>query len=858
MAIPMRRTSLYLLIFSLLTGCRSTPSDPALTSSALIPQQAATPLLAMLQGTLTGGPEAALSLEPVRDLAAIGDIYSEVGLTSMLFRRFAESVAVTRVERITPQAIEVTLRVKHPYSLANRPDLHAFNLKAHVQTPPSLAVDGHWTDPGRLLNADGYSTIWSTQVPDGETGLMPYRILSEDRAAPEFDPKVPTGWNVFAAGSSHESTLQLALPEGIAGLPVALYLTADFGQSAVFNTRQTPRYLLPEFAGKAPWKVRVTTLRNELGAAAADSSADYRLEVWHWTQGTGSGVDVRTPLRVQLPALQPDIILATLSGTGTDSTPLTADFSITNQNRVGEGRYLGVIRVETVGGLGYALKDDLVTPFPIKEFSTWQLFWAEVGASPPIGDPPIPAIAAPCSSTPLAVGRPVTFDAHGTVDTEHAPSLLTYEWDIDYSGTKFLPEVFGPVASGTYDSPGARTVALAVTDPDGNRVMVTTAVEVLEGIWVDARELDQSLEVTEHLLDARLVSDSLLFDPAGQALLFANDPSRSGSVRMVRFGQGCPPVASDIPLGITRLPEVGVRGGIASLLYIEAEHELRWGQLDISAPAPPASEFVFRASDLLEGSVIRDRALLIAPATGRQLAVAQLVNPQTPVAELWGAEWLASSGWSTPFRIAQLESGSPVNVSDLALGMTSDKAIILWADVVPGRSEPLLRKTRFASYSFGSLESSAPIDTGYPVSEVSGFVLRSTPEGGLCGLLLDAAEPQPQYLRFDPLNGHWSRTALGNLSGVQQDGRLVLDSTGMVTALWRHQENLVSKRFVFDAATSVIGDGAIAVIHAPVGGESHEPQLAVESSTGRLAIAWLVATSAPPDAPGISLWGATW
>jgi PKD repeat protein len=76
----------------------------------------------------------------------------------------------------------------------------------------------------------------------------------------------------------------------------------------------------------------------------------------------------------------------------------------------------------------------------------------------------------------VSIGEPVSFS--GTASDPGADTL-TYEWDFDYDGTNFTVDADGPDVSYTYPStPGTYTVALRVTDDDGDWGLDTAHVSV--------------------------------------------------------------------------------------------------------------------------------------------------------------------------------------------------------------------------------------------------------------------------------------------------------------------------------------------------------------------------------------------
>lgn len=836
-----------------LGGCQ--PSAPAPTSPTGVQgseeRLATAPLLAHLAGTLVADAAGDWHWQPDLSGAAVGDGFHEVGLTDTLTRTFAGAFTVRGVRRSEPGVLELDLQAKHPFPIEQRPDLHAFNIKVHLESPSTGFLGIYSADPGRLLNADGYSRLWATQSA-GWIDLLPYLVLSPDLSHGPFDPAAPAGWNVFAAGSTHQGTLRVKIPEIGNSLSLQLYLTADFGQSATLSTRQTPVYTLPDFAGKAPWRVATTLLSSDLGAGAPETQAEYRLQIYHWTEGAGLNRDVLRPVRVAVPDLQPDLELATFTGTGLEPTPLTTSFGVSNYYGVGEGIFWGFVEVRTASEEGMALQDDLVTPFTISEYSTWQLFPVEVGEAPPVGEPPVPVIARPCFAVPLVVDREVVFDATGTTDPEDAPDDLTYEWDPDYNGGKFLPGASGKTTVWQYQTSGPKTLALAVTDSDFNRVLLTIDLVVRDPGWSDSATLYSLTGQPLLLSEASMVADSLFFAPdASPWLLTRPLPPPAVQTRLLHPGSACPPVPFSLPLDLPVLPDVVVRDGEAYVLYQESPTLLRSARINLTAPSLQDVATVFESGTLLAGSLITDRALVIDPSTGNLMAAAALRNGTTAESEIWAAEKNPQGVWSVPFFVASRDGSLPENTAELALAMSAGSVICAWADLPEGGTSLQQRELWYARSSFGVGAFEEPAATDLPLGSATDLVLRSAPDSGLLGVL---AAPALQYVRFDPFTPDWTQTPLGNLSGAGWDPRCVVNDAGQVTALWVHQpegeerHRLVSKAFAYDAPAGEIGSGSIEIVQDLTTDWLVDPQIGVAAGSDLLAAAWIAYDSSLPPA----------
>ncbi|MCG3152485.1 MAG: hypothetical protein GEEBNDBF_01785 [bacterium] len=462
----MRILSLALLLPGLfLLSCQrsATPVAPAAQ------EQSAAPTLA--QDPATGPLFAAdlmidlttnhAELTPVRQSAAIGDDYSELGLTPAFTKTFGNNFRVVAVRRPAPGTIEVDVQITHPFSPASRPDLGIFNVKCFVVTDRTPAnLSGVSIAPGVLANVDGYSNTWLATHPGSQpeftaAPVQPYVILREDPSSAPFSYQSPAGFNVLFPGQTSIDTLALTLTTGNT-FQARLYLTADYGQSAVRATRQTPQYDLPKFAGNAAWKVAVTELANDLQAGQPASTAQYQVDIWDWKHGQGLGSDVASAT-LQVPGVTSAPVTLSLSGTGSDPTPLTASTLITNGASSSEGDYWGLVTV-TDSNQGVGLEENLTTPVSFGSYVTYQVFPVAVEV---VGVPPTAAITR-CIGGDLGTGIGETFDASGSTPGTNA--ITSYEWDWDYDGSNFTVDAMGITATHPFSAAGTPTVALRVSD----------------------------------------------------------------------------------------------------------------------------------------------------------------------------------------------------------------------------------------------------------------------------------------------------------------------------------------------------------------------------------------------------------
>ncbi|HYE80110.1 MAG TPA: hypothetical protein VEI97_19195, partial [bacterium] len=312
-----RRGGLLALGIALLAGCsQGSPASPPAQGPAFDPAPSGVPVSADPNVALLSAFDLRLDpvngvaeLNPLRSGAAIGDTWSEVGVTAAFKNMFGSNFEVEAIRPSGGQVIEVDFRTTHPFTPDRRPDLAIFNLKlwAVLDEFPQ-DIGGVQAVPGVVTNADGYGQMWSithTDVsPTPLPEVQPYVILHEDPTSPPFDWQDPKGWNVLAPGQSTVDTVRFDL-SGFGVVHLKLLLTADYGQSAVRATRQTPQYELPKFAGNAPWKIAVTEVSNTLVGNTSEGEATYRFDVWDWKHGQGLGSDV-TQAWVRIPFILPD------------------------------------------------------------------------------------------------------------------------------------------------------------------------------------------------------------------------------------------------------------------------------------------------------------------------------------------------------------------------------------------------------------------------------------------------------------------------------------------------------------------------------------------------------------------------
>lgn len=475
---------------------------------------------------------------PIHEGQAIGDTYSELGLTPGFTKLFGQNFSVKALRKTGPTQVEIDLASAHPFTAAARPDLAIFNLKCYVVTDASagLTSAGQTLAPGLLTNADGYGQMWSltSQVPPAfaNATLQPYVIFREDATAGTFNFQDPSGYNVYFPGQSSVDTLRLELGTATT-LQARLLLTADYGQSAVRATRQTPAYELPKFAGNAPWKVTIEELSNDLQAGNTSSTASYQVDIWDWKHGQSLGSDV-TGATLSVPGITTSPLTLSLTGGGTDPTPLTATALVTNLAGGLGGEYWGVVQV-TDAAQGVGLKDDLTTPVSLTDYSTWQVF--PVSVSDTALPPNAVANILNCDPSTIRLGMDVVADASASTPGDHP--ISTFEWDFDYDGSNFDVDATGVRAWRPCLAAGSFTIGLRVSDAFANSDIATTSITVSASpaAWQPAVRLTN--DGREERFDWE-GDESLAVGPDGTIYLtYLSFQSPARRIDQVSFG-GCP------------------------------------------------------------------------------------------------------------------------------------------------------------------------------------------------------------------------------------------------------------------------------------------------------------------------------
>lgn len=799
-----------------------------------------TALVGALNLHVAGGGEPSASIDPVRVVGAVGDTFNEVGLTPTMNGGTCDCFDVAGIRLLDADTVRVTFDIRHPFSATFRPDLHAFNLKAHVESFPATTINGLYVDPGLVANADGYSGLWRSQVTGTTSDIFPYVILTRDLSSQPFDFRAPTGWNVFAAGGSYQADLDLNLPPG-GDLDLRLYLTVDYGQSAVRATRQSPLYELPKFAGKAPWKVTVTELSNGLEGGNAASSAQYKVQVYDWGHGASLGTDV-TGGTISVSTLGFSAALPAFTGTGFDTTPLEADVLVVNTGGGPAGNHYGLVTITDQAATGIGISDDLVSSFTVSDYSTYQVFPVTV-IDIPTSDPPVAIIAAPCSGQSIATGRTITFDGSSSTDDVTPPASLIYEWDFDYDGSTFDVDATGDVVTHDFTVAGTPTVALRVTDGEGQPNIATALLNVAVPVWRNLRNVTNSPAVNDSMENQ--IGDfgrRMFIDSIGEAHLIYR---ATGNMLMANLGLACTgSVVTITDLGISRPPSAAQAGDTLQLAYVSASlTSIEYRTVDMLTRTLGSVETVLTAASLPSPGGANFNAARIArdKTSGNQWVIGETNFGY----DLFSAERAPAGTWSAPVLI---DNRGATNFSSyMGAGATANECFVIYHDYITGSSGQ--RRAYYSRKPFGAPTWTSRVWTGFPDGAHLCFWIWEGPGDDLLGgnfMNPSGSGAQAFYLRWSNTSQSWSRAQLSNLYNYNFFPNILLDPrTNEVTAVWEHldqstlnKRRIVSKKFAYDAPAATIADGTYTLVYESATFDNNEPVAAINPVTGDIIAAW--------------------
>jgi Ca2+-binding RTX toxin-like protein len=184
----------------------------------------------------------------------------------------------------------------------------------------------------------------------------------------------------------------------------------------------------------------------------------------------------------------------------------------------------------------------------------------------------------------LEVGASTVINGSGSSDADG--SIVTYEWDLNYDGSSFHVDASGatPTFSAAGLSAGVYTIALRVTDNDGNSHLATSTVTVTAPPPPVVEPPPTS--------PARLVDDP---DQAGRKMLVVNGSSRSDRIRFKQVKTGVEVRVGRRSLGVfSGMTRIVVHGGRGN------------DTIDASKVRVPVALFGGVGNDHLTGSLFSD------------------------------------------------------------------------------------------------------------------------------------------------------------------------------------------------------------------------------------------------------------
>jgi len=470
--------------------------------------------------------------------SAIGEDYIVSGLGFFTMAPCTNCLTMTGVVN-EGGFIKISFSLNHPFApgdplkpatAKNRLDLNVFDTALVVV--PSTGTAQNYTLTGAsaystiCANADGFTTELSALITD--TAACPYFLVIDDSTT----------------GTATNNKLAMGATNVLfdvyfnAGGNFNMYLTMGYGASAKKAQRLSPKYYLPEFNRKAPWKVAVV-LPNGANPPARgntwddnDNTAEYTVavKVYDWQQSAVVTSDPATyadeadttkvyaastvsNVSMEIPGMYSTLKEKAVadSGLGTPADPLVYNFAVANENDLGAGTYYGLVEVTDTRPVLTPTdgRDFLIdTPngialnnYAIPAYITYQVFPAVVvvGCGPITGSITYPV----CPVATGYTGQSMSFTA--LADSANGGNPITlYEWDMDYDGTTFDVDGTGATTTlGPFDNPNCGgtnepvtfTVAVRATDScvPPNTTLIGTCevtIDICEGAPVNPIQLE--------------------------------------------------------------------------------------------------------------------------------------------------------------------------------------------------------------------------------------------------------------------------------------------------------------------------------------------------------------------------------
>jgi len=345
--------------------------------------------------------EVSAELTPMR-ASTLGESYTVSGDSLFRISPCQDCLKIKSVALDGSGNIALGFILKHPFSKGddseppsynNRLDLDVFDIALVViptgVTPTNFSLtDVHIYDR-TILNADGYTPELSEVINDNT--VIPYKICCEN---PEN--------NRFEMGSNEEFEVVFAPGDF---LEFDLYLTMGYGSGVKKFQRLEPIYYIPEFNRKAAWKVNITP--PTWVANDTVTTQEVMIEVYDWNHGVTVDPNFPDPLHTDYISATSDIVSVTIEVPGMIDTlveaettdtetngwddPITYIASFANENGLGVGKYVGLVKItdsREPGTIITGFETDTLVHVPdgitnewynLSEFATYQCFIARIG-----------------------------------------------------------------------------------------------------------------------------------------------------------------------------------------------------------------------------------------------------------------------------------------------------------------------------------------------------------------------------------------------------------------------------------------------------------------------------------------------
>jgi N-acetylneuraminic acid mutarotase len=284
--------------------------------------------------------------------------------------------------------IMMTIGIKHPFAAGNptlpisgqnRIDLHVYNVEGILalvggtQGTMQFTASQITVARGGIINPSGYTSYldeYLDNVVPTPANAHPYILHFRDYTMgnylPGFNPTgyldvfAPTGNLVMPQGSDYDYRDYVLNVESGHSYDFLYAVQCCYGVSTEsFLDRFDPEYRLPQYNKKAASEVFVSVKENAMIGGSVTGTAVISVQVLDMNHGIEVGIALNKmsndssikQITLELPDLMTTPILdTTLTAVGGDprdpANPLTFEYTVTNENGIPEGRYLGLVGVE--------------------------------------------------------------------------------------------------------------------------------------------------------------------------------------------------------------------------------------------------------------------------------------------------------------------------------------------------------------------------------------------------------------------------------------------------------------------------------------------------------------------------------